>query len=97
MTVTLMWEAAAAEGRGGELLTWAREQAAALPGEPRRREFLTAPGDRVLVLTWWDAPYSAKLPELTDPPGELVRREVHRWRFVSVSVEPGDENAHHPG
>jgi len=90
MTVTLMWEAAAAEGRGAELLSWAREQAAGLPGEPRRREFLTAPGDRVLVLTWWDAPYSADLPDLADAPATLVRREVHRWRFVSVSVEPGD-------
>lgn len=87
MTVTLMWEAAAAEGRGGELLDWARESATSLPGSPRRREFLTAPGDRVLVLTWWDAPYAAELPELADPPAELVRREVHRWRFVSVSVE----------
>jgi hypothetical protein len=88
MTVTLMWEAAAAEGRGPELLDWARQEAAALAGAPRRREFLTAPGDRVLVLTWWDAPYAAELPELADPPAELVRRPVHRWRFVSVSVEP---------
>lgn len=88
MTVTLMWEAAAAEGRGGELLTWAREQAVSLPGEPTRREFLTAPGDRVLVITWWDAPYGADLPELPDPDGGLIRREIHRWRFVSVSVEP---------
>ncbi|HEY5834748.1 hypothetical protein [Streptomyces sp.] len=90
MTVTLMWEAAAAEGRGHELLAWARERAAELPGEPRRREFLTAPGDRVLVLTWWDAPYDAELPELPDPAGELIRREIHHWRFVSVSVEPAD-------
>ena len=87
MTVTLMWEAAAAEGRGPRLLEWAREQAADLPGTPRRREFLTAPDDRVLVLTWWDAPYSAELPELPDPAPELVRRDVHRWRFVSVSVQ----------
>lgn len=88
MTVTLMWEAAAAEGRGGDLLEWARERAGGLPGVPRRREFLTAPDDRVLVLTWWDAPYDAELPELPDPAPDLVRREVHRWRFVSVSVEP---------
>ncbi|SEO17365.1 hypothetical protein [Actinacidiphila rubida] len=96
MTVTLMWEAAAADGRGAALLSWARGQAAALPGEPARREFLTAPGDRVLVITWWDAPYAAELPELADPPQELVRRGVHRWRFVSVSVEPADRNTHHP-
>jgi hypothetical protein len=89
MTVTLMWEAAAAEGRGPALLDWARRGATALPGTPRRREFLTAPGDRVLVLTWWEAAYDAELPELADPPEALVRRAVHRWRFVSVSVEPG--------
>jgi hypothetical protein len=88
MTVTLMWEAAAAQGRGPELLAWAREQAGGLPGEPRRREFFTAPGDRVLVLTWWDAPYATDLPELPDPGPELARRDVHRWRFSSVSVEP---------
>jgi hypothetical protein len=86
MTVTLMWEAGAAEGRGDDLLAWARDQE--LPGTPRRLEFLTAPGDRVLVISWWEAPYDAELPELPDPPDELVRRQVHRWRFVSVSVEP---------
>ncbi|MFF6960182.1 hypothetical protein ACIOC1_19465 [Streptomyces sp. NPDC088197] len=89
MTVTLMWEAAAAEGRGPDLLDWARKQARTLPGTPTRREFLTAPDDRVLILTWWDAPYDAVLPELPDPDGTLVRRQVHRWRFTSVSVEPG--------
>ncbi|MBM9504737.1 hypothetical protein [Actinacidiphila acididurans] len=88
MTVTLMWEAAAADGRGPDLLAWARRQAVTLPGEPRRREFLTAPGDRVLVITWWEAPYDADLPELPDPDAVLIRRPVHRWRFVSVSVEP---------
>jgi hypothetical protein len=86
MTVTLMWEAAAADGSGDQLLEWAREQR--LDGSPERVEYLTAPGDRVLVLSWWDAPYGAKLPELPDPPGDLVRRQVHRWRFVSVSVKP---------
>lgn len=89
MTVTLMWEAAAAEGRGADLLEWARERTRTLPGTPLRREFLTAPDDRVLVLTWWDAPYGAELPELPEPDGELVRRQVHRWRFVSVAAEPG--------
>ncbi|WP_428986162.1 hypothetical protein [Streptomyces pyxinae] len=52
--ITLMWEARAAEGRGAELLAWARAQP--LPAEPVRRETFTAPGDRVLVLTWWDVP-----------------------------------------
>ncbi|MFD9630248.1 hypothetical protein [Streptomyces violascens] len=82
MTVALMWEARAAEGRGAELLAWVGEQAVA--GSPLRREVLRAPGDRVLVITWWDAPYDAELPELPEPGGELVARPVHRWRFESV-------------
>ncbi|MBV9023961.1 MAG: hypothetical protein JO362_09240 [Streptomycetaceae bacterium] len=83
MTVALMWEARAAESRGVELLEWVRGQR--LPGEqPLRRETFTAPGDRVLVMMWWDGSYDAAFPELPDPPGELVRRAVHRWRFESV-------------
>lgn len=82
MTVALMWEARAAEGRGGELLEWADGH---LPADgPVRRELFTAPGDRVLAVTWWDAPYDADLPELPAPPAELVSRPVHRWRFTSV-------------
>ncbi|MER7926342.1 hypothetical protein ABTY96_24880 [Streptomyces sp. NPDC096057] len=82
MTVALMWEARAAEGRGAELLAWARAQR--LPAEPLRREFLRAPRDRVLVITWWDAELDADLPELPEPDGELVTRTVHRWRFESL-------------
>ena len=41
MTVALMWEARAAEGRGAELLAWARGQE--LPATPVRRETLRAP------------------------------------------------------
>jgi hypothetical protein len=82
VTVALMWEARAAEGRGGELLTWAR--ARELAAEPLRRETFRAPGDRVLVITWWDASYDAELPELPEPDGELVSRPVHRWRFETV-------------
>lgn len=81
-TVVLMWEARAVPGRGEELLAWAREQR--LPAEPLRREFLRAPQDRVLVITWWDAEYDTELPELPEPDGELVMRAVHRWRFESV-------------
>ncbi len=81
-----MWEAAATDGDGERLLSWARSQR--LDGEPQRVEYLTAPGERVLVITWWDAAYDAKVPELPDPPEELVRRRVHRWRFTSVSVRP---------
>ncbi|EMF54859.1 hypothetical protein [Streptomyces bottropensis] len=82
MTVALMWEARAAEGRGGELLAWARAQE--LPVRPLRRETLRAPGERVLVITWWDADYDTELPELPEPGGELVSRAVHRWRFESL-------------
>ncbi|MFF2507939.1 hypothetical protein ACFVTY_31920 [Streptomyces sp. NPDC058067] len=82
MTVALMWEARAAEGRGEELLTWARAQDFA--PEPLRRELFRAPQDRVLVITWWDAPYDADLPELPEPAAELVTRAVHRWRFEAV-------------
>ncbi|KUN47193.1 hypothetical protein [Streptomyces olivochromogenes] len=83
MSVALMWEARAVPGRGEELLAWVRRQE--LASEPLRREILRAPQDRVLVITWWDAPYDAELPELPEPGGELVTRTVHRWRFESVS------------
>jgi hypothetical protein len=82
MTVALMWEARAVEGRGAELLEWAREQW--LDGEPLRREYLVAPKDRVLVITWWDAAFDADLPELPDPAPDLLHRPVHRWRFEKV-------------
>ncbi|WP_030671689.1 hypothetical protein [Streptomyces cellulosae] len=82
MTVALMWEARAAEGRGEELLAWARAQE--LPRRPLRRETFRAPRDRVLVITWWDAAYDAELPELPEPDEELVMRAVHRWRFESL-------------
>ncbi|WP_020118574.1 hypothetical protein [Streptomyces canus] len=82
MTVALMWEARAVEGRGEELLAWARRQELAV--RPLRRETLRAPQDRVLVITWWDAAYDAELPELPEPGDELVARGVHRWRFESV-------------
>ncbi|GGP71632.1 hypothetical protein [Streptomyces melanogenes] len=86
MTVALMWEARAVQGRGGDLLAWARAQP--LPYPPVRREVFAAPQDRVLVITWWDAAYDAELPELPEPDGELVTRPVHRWRFESLGVEP---------
>ncbi|MFI1356964.1 hypothetical protein ACH4TV_25795 [Streptomyces sp. NPDC020898] len=84
MTVALMWEARAVEGRGDELLAWVRTQT--LAPEPLRRETLRAPQDRVLVLTWWDADYDADLPELPEPAAGLVARAVHRWRFETVAV-----------
>lgn len=86
MTVALMWEARAVQGRGGELLAWARRQP--LPYAPVRREVFAAPQDRVLVITWWEAAYDAELPELPEPDGELVTRPAHRWRFESLGVEP---------
>lgn len=82
MTVALMWEARAVDGRGGDLLAWARSQR--LDGAPVRRETFQAPQDRVLVITWWDAELDAELPEIPEPAPELVTRAVHRWRFESV-------------
>ncbi|MHC0433846.1 hypothetical protein ACX6XY_27300 [Streptomyces sp. O3] len=84
MTVAVMWEARAVEGRGAELLAWVGQRR--LDGVPLRRETLTAPGDRVLVITWWDAAYDADLPELPEPAAELITRPVHRWRFASHEV-----------
>ncbi|GGX04252.1 hypothetical protein [Streptomyces chryseus] len=86
MTVALMWEARAVEGRGAELLEWARTRARILAAEPVRTEILRAPQDRVLVLTWWDAEFNADLPELPEPEADLITRAVHRWRFESVDV-----------
>jgi len=84
MAVALMWEAKAVAGRGADLLAWARAQV--LPAEPVRTETFRAPQDRVLVITWWDAPYEADLPELPEPGGDLVSRAVHRWRFEPVDA-----------
>ncbi|MFD5876084.1 hypothetical protein [Streptomyces sp. NPDC060322] len=91
MTVALMWEARAAEGRGAELLEWARARAAELAREPLRSELLRAPQDRVLVLTWWDAGYDemSELPELPEPEADLISRPVHRWRFESLGPAGG--------
>lgn len=89
MTVALMWEARATEGRGAELLEWARARAAELAREPLRSELLRAPQDRVLVLTWWDAAYDEELPELPEPDAAMITRAVHRWRFESLGPANG--------
>lgn len=89
MTLALMWEVRAATGSGPGLLAWARSQP--LTPAPLRRETFRAPGDRVLVITWWDAPYEADVPELPDPPTELVSRPVHRWRFEGVEGGTGEQ------
>ncbi|MFF5702454.1 hypothetical protein ACFY7H_08110 [Streptomyces sp. NPDC012794] len=85
-TVALMWEARAVDGRGNELLEWARAQV--LAREPVRREVLRAPQERVLVITWWEVPegLAAELPELPEPAADLITRAVHRWRFESVET-----------
>jgi hypothetical protein len=85
-TIALMWEARAVTGRGNELLEWAAAQTTAV--EPLRRETFRAPGDRVLVITWWEAEgLAAELPELPEPAADLITRPVHRWRFESVDAE----------
>ncbi|MDT0346135.1 hypothetical protein [Streptomyces litchfieldiae] len=86
MAVALMWEARAAAGRGEELLAWAR--ARVLEPAPARRETFTAPGERVLVITWWDGEDAGEIAELPDPPAELLHRPVHRWRFTPVPEQP---------
>ncbi len=95
MAVALMWEARAVEGRGAELLAWARGRT--LAAQPARREVFAAPGDRVLVITWWPGTYDSEVPELPDPPQELARRAVHRWRFESVEVSGADVPPPTPG
>ena len=81
-----MWEARAADGRGAELLAWVH--AAVLPALRGsaglvRTELLGAPGDRVLLITWW---VGDPLP-VADPPAGLLARPVHRWAFTSEHVE----------
>lgn len=81
-----MWEARAADGRGAELAAWARETAIpALRGSAglERLELLSAPGERVLLITWWSC---EPLP-VADPPAGLLGRPVHRWSFTSDHVE----------
>jgi hypothetical protein len=85
VTVALMWEARAPDDQGAALLAWARQQE--LSPSPVRRETFSAPEDRVLVITWWDAAYEADLPELPAPPSRLTRRPPHRWRFESLDVD----------
>ncbi|MEU5973543.1 hypothetical protein [Streptomyces sp. NPDC047315] len=86
-TIALMWEARAVRGRGAELLEWARAQE--LPRTALRRETFRAGDDRVLVITWWEAPSgeARDLPELPEPAAELITRPVHRWRFESLGVD----------
>ncbi|WP_055587168.1 hypothetical protein [Peterkaempfera griseoplana] len=99
MTVALMWEARAAEGRGEALLEWVVEHAlpelTASAAGLERAEVFTAPEDRVLVITWWSAapeavqePERRLLPELPEPPPGLLHREPHRWRFRRVESYP---------
>jgi hypothetical protein len=90
-----MWEARAADGRGAELLAWARERVVpALSGAgAARTELFSAPGmaappdevwGRVLVISWWPEP--AEPVEAPQPPDDLVARPVHRWSFRSEYV-----------
>ncbi|MEV7926581.1 hypothetical protein [Kitasatospora sp. NPDC088779] len=86
MTVAAMWEARAAAGRGAELASWVRE--VALPSVRGsaglvRTELLGAPGERVLLITWW----TGEPVPVADPPADLLGRPVHRWSFSSEHVE----------
>ncbi|MGW2374041.1 MULTISPECIES: hypothetical protein [Kitasatospora] len=92
MTVAAMWEARAADGRGAELAAWIREFALpAVRGAAGlvRTELFSAPGERVLLITWWsgEPPRSEMFAVIADPPAELLGRPVHRWSFTSEHVE----------
>jgi len=81
-----MWEARAVEGRAGELHAWVRDTALpALRGAAglERAELLTAPGDRVLLITWW----SGEPAQVAEPPADLLSRPAHRWTFTRTHVE----------
>jgi hypothetical protein len=49
-----------------------------------RTELFSAPGDRVLVISWW--PEQAEPAEAPQPPETLLARPVHRWSFRSEYV-----------
>ncbi|MGW3038838.1 hypothetical protein ACWC9T_02085 [Kitasatospora sp. NPDC001159] len=86
MTVAAMWEARAADHRGDELAAWVREFALPMvrgAAGLERLELLSAPGERVLLITWW----SGDPVLVADPPAELLGRPVHRWSFTSEHVE----------
>lgn len=85
-TTAAMWEARAADGRAAELAAWVR--GVALPGLRgsaglARTELFAAPGDRVLLITWW----SGEPVPVPEPPAGLLARPVHRWSFTSEHVE----------
>lgn len=81
-----MWEARAADGRGAELTAWVYGTALpAVRGSAglTRTEVLTAPGERVLLITWW----TGEPQPLPEPPAGLLGRPVHRWSFTSEHVD----------
>ncbi|TWF99515.1 hypothetical protein FHX73_113362 [Kitasatospora viridis] len=88
-----MWEARAVDGRGAELLGWARERLLPALAGASRLELLSAPGDRVLVIAWWPEGVQPGAP--VEPPAELLARPVHRWSFRSeyvVSEQPAESD-----
>jgi hypothetical protein len=85
VTEAVMWEARAADGRGADLLAWAREHALPLlASQAHRVELFSAPGERVLLISWW--PDGAARLEPPEPPAGLLGRPVHRWAFRSEQV-----------
>ena len=92
MTVTLMWEARAAEERGAALLDWVLRQGLPALTESatglERAEVLAAPEDRVLVITWWSADAESGQRPLPVPPADLLGRAPHHWRFHQVQAYP---------
>ncbi|GAB3648698.1 hypothetical protein [Glycomyces tarimensis] len=84
---TLMWEAKARAGFGGELLEWVLTEGVAGLGETVRTEVFTASGRVVVVVVGHDAPRT--LPE---PPAGLVERAPHAWPFTRITTSAPQAN-----
>ncbi|MCH7232133.1 hypothetical protein L0U85_14895 [Glycomyces sp. L485] len=84
---TLMWEAKARSGLGGELLEWVLTQGVAGLGESVRTEVFTASGRVVVIVVGHDAPRT-----LPDPPEDLVERPPHAWPFTRITTSASYPN-----
>lgn len=81
---TLMWEAKARQGLGGELLEWVLTEGVTGLGESVRTEVFTASERVVVVVVGHEAPRT--LPE---PPADLIERAPHAWPFTRITGGAG--------
>lgn len=77
---TLMWEAKAPEGLGGELLEWVLAEGMTGLDESLRTEVFTASERVVVIVVGPEVPRT--LPE---PPAELIERTPHAWPFTRIA------------